>query len=737
MFNADASLIGAPLRRREDVPLLTGQALFASDARPEGVCHLAVVRSPLPYARIRGVGVASVRNLPGVVAAWSGAELPELGALAGFALPAIELRPRPVLARELTRYAGEPLAVVVAEQRYVAEDAAAAVELELEPLDATADPMRGEPAGTVHRAFGDAAAAFTDAGVVVRGDLRLARVAGGYLEPRAVTAEPDGEGIRIRTSTQWAHGVRDAVAAALSLDRSKVRVLATDVGGAFGAKGMPYPEDILVAMAALRLGRPVAWTAGRTEDTLATAQSHGTIVELELAASSRGELRALRGRIVHPVGAYAASGPGQADNIASHLVSCYRLPAFDVTVELVYTNTVPSGFVRGGGREVGNFAMERLMDRLALRLGLEPVEVRRRNLIRPDEMPYDTRYRSPRGIFVYDGGDYPAMLDRALRAIGAERADPAWGLGVACFAESTGIGAPETARIDIAPSGAATLYVGTTPQGQGHRTAAAQVAAEHLGWPFDDVHVVSGDSAGVPMSMNTAASRSAVEMGGATARAARAARRRLLEIAAERLEADAADIEVGPRGATPRGVPERTIPLTDLIPNGLEIVETYDPERRRAYAAGCAATLVDVDVETGEVRVRKQVLVHDIGRAINPRIVEGQTHGAYVHGLGYALYEEVVHAPDATPQTTGFLDYTIASAAEVAVEPLLFEHNTPSLHSAEGFRGAGEGGTIPIPGAVASAVEDALRRRGIDVFVRELPITPQRLHRLIEEASNG
>lgn len=731
------TLIGAPLRRREDPQLLTGAAVFAGDVRPEGLCHLAVVRSPSPCARIHGVGLDAVRRMPGVLAAWSAGDLPQLGLLGGFSVPGLELRPRPVLARELTRYAGEPLAVVVAGDRYGAEDAAAHADVELEALDATADPLAGEPAGEVHRRFGDPDAAFAGAGVVIRAELRLARVSGGYLEPRAVTAEPDGGGVCVRTSTQWAHGVRDAVAAALGLETSKVRVLASNVGGAFGAKGMPYPEDVLVALAAVRLGRAVSWTAGRTEDTLATAQSHGTIIDLELAAAEDAVLRGLRGRIVHPIGAYAASGPGQADNIASHLISCYRLPAFDVTVDLRYTNTVPSGFVRGGGREVGNFAIERLMDRLALHLGLDPVDVRRRNLVQPGDMPHDTGYRSPRGIFVYDGGDYPAMLDEALNAIAGAQRDSGTGLGVACFAESTGIGAAETARITISAQGEATVYVGTTPQGQGHLTAAAQVAAENLGWPYEAIDVVAGDSSSVPASMNTAASRSAVEMGGATARTARSARARLLQLAAERLEADPADIEVGPNGAMPRGVPERTMPLAHLIPDGLEVTDTYDPERRRTYAAGCAATLVDVDVETGDVRVRNQVLVHDIGRAINPRIVEGQAHGAYAHGLGYALYEEVVHGPDATPLTSGFLDYSIVTAAEVAAEPEVHEHNTMGLHSAEGFRGAGEGGTIPMPAVIASAVEDSLRRQGIEVFVRELPITPQRLHGLIEEASHG
>lgn len=717
------------MARREDPPLVRGEATFASDPRPAGLCHLAVVRGTAPSTRITAIDVGAARALPGVLAAWTAADLGDVGDLAGIAIPGLELRPRPVLARDLTRYAGEPVAAVVAETHYAAEDAAAAVEVEGEPLASTAEPEQGEVAGSLHRSFGDVTSAFDGADVIVGARLRLARVSGGYLEPRAVTAEPDGDGVLVRTSTQWPHGVRAAVASALRLDASRVRVLATNVGGAFGAKGMPYPEEVLVALAALRLRRPVAWVAARTEDMLATAQSHGDVLELELAASKQGVLRGLRGRVLHPIGAYGATGAGQGDHIASHLIGCYHLPALDVTVDFVYTNTVPAGFIRGGGREVGIFGIERMIDRLARRLGLDRVDLRRRNLIRPDEMPHDTGFRTPRGIFVYDGGDYPAMLDQAASAVAAARegGPESVGLGIVCFVESTGLGMPETARVGIAADGEATLSIGTAPQGQGHDTTAAQVAAENLGWPVERVTVMSGDSAAVPWSMTTSASRSAVEMGGAAAHAARSARARLIELAAHRFEADPVDVEVGREGAAPRGVPDRRVPLHELIPDGLEVSETYDPRGRRAYASGSAATLAEVDVETGAVRLLDQVLVHDVGRPINPRIVEGQAQGGYAHGLGYALYEEVVHAADASPVTSGFLDYAIVSAAEVAVEPRLHEHDTPSLHSSEGFRGAGEGGTIPIPAAVAAAVEDSLRRQGYDVFVDELPITPERV----------
>jgi carbon-monoxide dehydrogenase large subunit len=391
---------------------------------------------------------------------------------------------------------------------------------------------------------------------------------------------------------------------------------------------------------------------------------------------------------------------------------------------------------------VGNFAIERLLDRLARQLGMDPVEVRRRNLVTPAEMPFETGYRTPRFAAVFDGGDYPAMLAQAWAAVGGDafragRCDgPARGLGIACFTESTGIGEPEHARVSMDATGHVTLYIGTTPHGQGHETAAAQVAAEHLGWPAEAITVVAGDSAAVPTGRNTSASRSAVEMGNAVGITADSARRKLQALAAERLEVASEDLEVGRDGARVRGAPGRQVPLNELIPDGLEVAEVYDPERRRAYAAGCAAIIAEVDVETGEVKVRKHVFVHDVGRPINPLLVEGQVHGGAAHGLGYSLFEEFAYDEEAAPRTSGFLDYSIASAGEF-VEPETSDIDTPSTSNPGGFRGAGEGATVPVAAAVAAAVEDALHSRGLDVFITELPISPDRLHRLITKAAGN
>jgi len=739
-------LIGRPLRRREDPALLTGRGRYAGDIPVRGLAHLAVVRSPEPHGVLRGVDTGAARALPGVLAVLTAADLPELEPPA----PQGVRRPRRVLARDHVRYVGEPVAVVVAEDPYTAGDAAEAVVLDVEPrpgagdvLAATApgapelhEGVPGNLAGVATCAFGDAEAAFADAAVVVSRRLRLARIAGAYLEPRAVTAVWDEDGaLTLWSSTQSVYSVRDWVAAQLDLPPDRVRVLAEDVGGGFGAKGMPYAEEALVPLVARRLGRPVRWVGTRTEDTATTAQSHGGVLDVDLAATASGDLLGLRVRLLHDIGAYWGPGAEQGDNVLSHLVCAYRLPALDAEVRQVYTSAVPSGYIRGGGREVGNFAIERMLDLLARRLDVDPAALRRRNMIPPDAMPYDTGYPRGDATVVYDGGDYPALLDAALAAIGEpdvrrRQADGATvGLGVACCVESTGIGVPEQARVAVAPDGAVTGYVGSTPQGQGHRTSLAQVVAERLGWPLERVRVVAGDTAVLPRSWNSAASRTAFEVGNAAALAAAATRRRLRELASERLEADPADVEVGPDGAHVRGAPARRVRLADLVPaGGLEVVETF--HSRRTFASGCHAALVEVDPETGGVDVRRYVIVHDSGRSINPLLVDGQLHGGYAHGLGYALFEEAVYDERGGFRSASFLDYTIPSAPEVAAVPELRELSSEAFGNPEGFKGVGESGTIPVPAAIAAAVDDALRRRGHDAFVSELPLTPERVRAL-------
>ncbi len=407
-----------------------------------GLLFASVCRSIVPHGLLTAVDLHAARSMPGVVAAFAADDLPEIrGVMVDASFPDAHLVGRPLLARDRVRYVGEPVAVVVADDPYRAADAAANVVIDSEPLLASADvqaaispgarplhpPHDSNIAGRLVREYGDVETAFAHAPFTDRHRYRLGRVAGGYLEPRACCAVWDAETDRweIWTSTQWVHGVRDRVAEMLGVDVSRVRVRAENVGGGFGPKGVPYPEEVLVAALTRRLERPVQWVATRSEDTASSMQAHGDILEVDVAADATGRLLGLKAHLLHDIGAYAAAGAAVVGTITNHLLSAYRVPAYHADIDLVYTNCAPTGFVRGGGREVGNFAIERTMERLAAGLGLDPVEVRRRNLIRSDEMPYTTGL----GV-VYDGGDYAALLDRVSAAVAKERQAPGARLGV-------------------------------------------------------------------------------------------------------------------------------------------------------------------------------------------------------------------------------------------------------------------------------------------------------------------
>jgi aerobic carbon-monoxide dehydrogenase large subunit len=744
-------VIGQSLLRREDRPLLTGKGQYAGDLNPPGLLHVAVVRSMYPHARIQQVNLQQARRLPGVVGAFALSDLPEIGGALGDPAPqGLESRPRPVLAAAKVRYVGEPVAVVVADDPARAVDAAEAAEVEYEPLEGAGnveaatgdgapvlhDDIGSNVAGTVQRGFGDVAAAFSSDATVVRQTFSFGRVIGGYMEPRATaaTVDPSSGRLTVWTSTQWVYGVRDRIASILGLEREQVHVLAPDVGGAFGAKGQVYPEEILLAALARRLQRPVRWVATRTEDTQATGQSHGDRADVELAANSDGTLRGLRVRLRHDVGAYGGPGLGQSDNILSHVISAYRLPALDAESTLIYTNTVPTGFIRGGGREIGNFIIERTMDCLARELGLDPAEVRRRNFIQPSQMPYDTGFkRMGSRAVVYDGGDYPRLLAEALQALdytGARQRQAAGthiGVGVACCVESAGIQQPEPATIRIQPDGQVHAYLGSTPGGQGHRTAFAQVVAQHLDWPVDRVQVFVGDSDSVSASANTAGSRSALEVGNAAAAVARQARRRLLEQAQAALEAHPQDITIGPSGATVRGAPTRRVELAELLNGEFEAQETF--QSGGAFTGACHAVTVEIDSDDATVKILRYAIAHDCGQAINPLLVNGQLQGGLVHGVGYALMEEAVYLPDGTLTTSNFADYALPGrGVPAAMQPTLVEvHSEVMGNNPEGFKGVGETGTIAAPAAIVAAIEDALRTFGARDALTTLPLTPTRV----------
>jgi len=465
------SYVGQPIRRREDLPLVTGRGRYAADVHLPDLLHAAFCRSTVPHGVLRSVDLEAARAMPGVVAAFAAEDLPEIkGAMADAAFPEMNLVGRPILARDRVRYVGEPVALVVAETAYQAADAVAAVVIDTEALDAAADvtsatrpdarvlhpPDEGNVAGRLVREFGDVDAAFAGAPLVVRNRCGMARVSGGYLEPRACCAAWDAQSHRweMWTSTQWVHGVRDRVAELLGAEPRSIRVRAENVGGGFGPKGAVYPEEVLVAALARRLRRPVQWVATRSEDTASSMQAHGDVLEVEAAVDEGGRLLGLKAHLIHDLGAYAAPGAAVVLTITNHLLSAYRVPAYRANIDLVYTNAGPTGFIRGGGREVGNFAIERTIDRIADRVGVDGFEIRRRNIVGSDQMPYATGLP---GV-VYDGGDYATLLEHVTAAVDGERTSSRSevGVGVSLSVERTGIGAGEEARVTVHPDGAAT-----------------------------------------------------------------------------------------------------------------------------------------------------------------------------------------------------------------------------------------------------------------------------------------
>jgi len=726
--------IGRPLRRFEDPPLVKGEGRYAADFNPPGTVHMAVRRGGVPSAGGVTVDLSVAKRMPGVVGAWSAGEL----GLADDYMPDMSPQPpparRPVLARGDVRFEGDAVAVVAAETEYQAHDAADAIAVDLDPIAQNANAL---PVQTFR--IGDAKRAVDEAPVRVRQRLRLNRVCGAAMEPRAAFAEWNDatETLVIHASVGGVHALRDAVARCLGLEPSHVVALAEDVGGSFGAKNHPYPEYIMAAAISRLLKRPVRWVAGRSEDGHTTGQAHAATLDLVIASDNEGRLAGLRGTLEWQVGAYVGMGALQGQGMATHAMSAYRMPTLEIAVQAGQSDTPPVAFIRGGGRPVGNFAIERMMDRLARRLGLDPIEVRRRNLIAPTDMPYDTGL----GSIVYDGGDYPRLLTLATEQAGAksvrerQRAGERVGVGVAMCVESTGIGMAEPSRVVVLPDGTARVFIGATPQGQGHRTFAAQVVADRLGWPIDRIAVIAGDSRGVGFAMVTAGSRSALEVGNSVAMSAVSARKLLLDRAGDKLEAAAEDLVVTPERVAVRGVPDRSVSVADLVGDGLEASAVWDTKGTPAWASSCHVAVVEIDEETGAVDVIRYVIAHDSGRPINPLTLEGQLHGGYAHGLGYALFEEAIYSPDGNFVSPSFLDYTIVSAAEVRHEPELIHTETPTTHNPEGFRGVGEAGTIAVPAAIANAIEDALYAMGHEVCVDEVPATPQRLWNLIRSGS--
>src|SRR5437870_1520869 len=758
-------MIGASPRRKEDQRLLTGGGRFVDDLTREGVLHLGVVRSAEAHARLTKVATNAARAMPSVVLVWSASDLGEISPHMPTAYGGVQKgRPwaQPVLAREVVRYVGEAVAVVVAESRARLADALDAVTVSYERLPALATAEAALVSATrLHEgwsdntaivargAVGDAERALATAHLVVQERLRHPRLSAVPIETRGVFAyrDRDSGALVVSSSTQSPYTLRDAVAVALGLPVEEVRVVVPDVGGGFGPKGPIYPEEILVAAAAHRLGRPVKWVESRRENLACMGHDREQNHDVRIGFARDGTIVAIDGSFVADVGAYPLQGDGLTANTVNHMPGPYRVPHYRNTGTSVVTTKTLNAAYRAAGRPEAVFVMERLMDIGARRLGLDPAEIRRRNFVRPAEMPYRPGLTYKDGVAVtYDPGDFPAAFEKALallpydewrrrqkaRAGGARRI----GVGLACYAQGTGLGPYEGATVRVDPSGKVYVYIGVTAQGQGHATTLAQIAAAELGAAFDDVHVPAGDTTMFPFGMGTGGSRVAANSGPAVAQTAREVRERAARVAAEILECAPEDVRIEQSRVHVVGMPHRAVSLGKVAraavkskalkataEPGLHACTYFYPDTV-TWAFGTHAAAVEVDVETCEIRLLAYAIVHDPGRAINPMIVEAQLQGGAAQGIGAGLMEEVVYDGSGQLLTGSLMDYAIPKADQLPLLAVALDEH-PSTINALGIKGVGESGAIPGAAAIANAVEDAVADLG--ALIREVPVTPARL----------
>jgi aerobic carbon-monoxide dehydrogenase large subunit len=774
------SVVGTAVPRVEDDQLLRGGRRFVDDLHPREALEVAFLRSPFAHARIASIDGSLARGLPGVVAVLDGRDLE--GALEPMVFdiakiipppvreatnPDVRVHPMPALPVDRVTYVGQPVVMVVAADRYLAEDALDLIDVEFEPLPAVVSAEAAlepgaplvEPEWPDNQAIsfeferGEVEAAFTAADVVVEDVFYTHRQHASPIEARGVVAEVDpGDGaLSVWSATQTPHMLRDFLARWLGRDRETIRVRAPAVGGAFGLKHSCYPEDLLVPYAALRLGRAVKWTEDRAEHLAAATQGRDQVHRIGLAADAEGRLLAVRDSVAMNTGAFNILGLVVPYNSFTHLLGPYDVAAYRFEMRVAVTNTGVVAPYRGAGRPEAVFAMERAMDRLARRLGQDPAELRERNLIRPEQMPYSNGivYRDGTDQ-TYDSGDYPELLRRARELVGRERFESLAserrriGVGYAIYTEGTGVGPFESARVRVDPDGRVKVFTGASSQGQGHATTLAQVTADALGVDVESVVVIGGDSAGVPDGFGTIASRSLVVAGNAVAQAAGAVRAQALEVAAGILGVASYELELQGGTISVRGRPEAPLSLGDVAgfltpynparPAGAVAELTADSVYRPGpvtWAAGVHVAVVAVDVRTGIVEVLRFVVSHDCGRVVNPAIADGQIMGGVMQGIGAALQEEIVYDEDGQLRTGSFMDYPLPTADQ-APEFELVHVDTPSPLNPLGVKGLGEGGAIGPPAAIANAVEDALSDLG--VVIHRGPLGPSRVRDLIREA---
>jgi carbon-monoxide dehydrogenase large subunit len=774
---------GARVQRVEDDRLLRGRGRFTDDI-DDGALESCLVRSPFAHARINSIDVSAARAVPGVVAVYTAADLPFGQTDLPILIPHPNLthgRTQRCLASQIVRYAGEAVAFVVAESRYIAEDAADLVEVDYEPLPVVITPEAG--AAAVHlvhddvpgnvaaeliQESGDVQSALASAPHYKRLHLRFERGAANPMEARAVWArwsQPEHR-LTVYDSTQSPTSIRGGLAVLFGLPESDVDVIAPDVGGGFGPKIMLfYPDELLVPFAAMQLGRPVKWTEDRQEHFTAVNQERGQVHEVEVGFDRDGRVLALSDDFIHDGGAYTPYGIILPIITAAQVPGPYRVPNYRVRFRDVYTNATPTSPYRGAGRPHACFVMERTLDAIAAELGIDRVEVRRRNLLQPDAFPYEVGVIWQDGNrVIYDSGNYPALLERALQMLGPRPAGDHIGMGLSPYVEGTGVGPYEGAHVQVLVSGKVIAATGIPSQGQAHATVWAQIVADQLGVDIADVEVTSGDTRKLQWGVGTFASRAAVTAGNAMAVAAGIVAEKAKHVAANVLEADPADLElvdgrVRVKGSPERGVPLAAVavlanpmryafgggteaatqfttrpragpPLLDGEQPGLEATGYFSPTGS-TWASGCHAAYVRVDPKTFRLEVLKYVVVHDCGRVINPMVLEGQIEGGVAQGIGGAFYERLAYDADGQLRNASFMEFLMPYATEIpAIE---IDHiETPSPLNPLGIKGAGEAGVIPVGAVLASAIEEAL-----GVPITEMPLSPLKLFELSSSPRSG
>ncbi len=768
---------GAKVHRMEDPRLLTGHGRYVDDIHLPGMLHAAFLRSSHAHARIHSIDASAALALPGVHGVFTQADLG--GDFVGQAMS--QLYPAPVIKQDKTQYplasgevcfVGQTVAVVVADSRALAEDALALIAVDYEPLPAIIDCRAALAAEAPHAhddsdsnlvgqmgtSFGDVDGTFARAKHVFSASFLQHRGGCHAMETRGVVAcdEPYDDGLTVWSSTQCPYLVRRALARYLGEAEERVRIIAPDVGGGFGPKAGFYPEEIVIPLVARTLGRPVKWIEDRREHFVTTTTQRDQQWDLEVACDGEGKIFGIRGKVIHENGAYVPYGILLPFTSLAPLPGAYAIPAVDVKMDIVFTNTTPNTPVRGAGRPYAIYAVERMIAVVARELDLDPAEVRRRNFVRVDQMPYETGALLRDGAPVrYDSGDYEACMDKALeladyagfkaRQTAARAKGRYLGIGISACIEDTGLGPYEGTTVRIEPSGKVMVRTGAASQGQGHHTMIAQIVSDQLGVRPEDILFEAADTGKFPQGIGTIGSRVAANVGPSSFDAAGQVRETALKLAAKSLEASEQDLELVDGEVRVAGAPDLKVALGELAlqlapMSGVKVPAGFNPSlEATSYMGSAGAPIssgtnvaeVEVDTGTGEVRVLRYSVVHDCGTMINPMMVEGQIIGGVVHGIGNALFERMIYDDQGQPLTTNYGEYLLPLATEMPHIDIVHQES-PSPLNPLGVKGAGEGGTIPAAAAIVAAIENALADFG--VVIDYYPVDPQYLTRLIDMA---